>query len=372
MGGINMLTEFKVRNFKNFRDELLFSLHTNKNYEFQDNLVREGIIKDCVIVGENASGKTNLGYAIFDIVHHLTDKHKKPYNYRHYSNLYNKDETVYFEYKFRFDDVTLEYLYEKKEVDKILRETLFIDGKKVLVNDYGEQWVELPGAETLNLEKWDHSLSLVKYVSANTMLDNDDLRSRVFQQFIDFVNGMLWFSCTEGNMYIGLCNEDGNLYEAICNQKGAVQELEAFLHEMGIDYHLVEYETGEGKNIYCVMGEKEVLLSSVLSSGTRSLIYFFFWYLKRKDVTFLYMDEFDAFYHTDLSMAVVRKILGIEDVQAVITSHNTDLLSNQLLRPDCFFKMEDNKIKAFSDLTPKALREAHNLQKMYKAGAFND
>lgn len=84
------------------------------------------------------------------------------------------------------------------------------------------------------------------------------------------------------------------------------------------------------------------------------------------------MDEFDAFYHTDLSMAVVRKILGIEDVQAVITSHNTDLLSNQLLRPDCFFKMEDNKIKAFSDLTPKALREAHNLQKMYKAGAFND
>ena len=113
-------------------------------------------------------------------------------------------------------------------------------------------------------------------------------------------------------MYIGLCNEDGNLYEAICNQKGGVQELEKFLHEMGIDYQLVEHNTGEGKNIYCVMGEKEVLLSSVLSSGTRSLIFFFFWYLKRKDVTFLYMDEFDAFYHTNLSMAVVRKIVSDE------------------------------------------------------------
>lgn len=68
--------------------------------------------------------------------------------------MYNKDETVYFEYKFRFDQVILEYFYEKKEVDKILRETLFIDGKKVLVNDYGEQWVDLPGAETLNLENF--------------------------------------------------------------------------------------------------------------------------------------------------------------------------------------------------------------------------
>ena len=32
---------------------------------------------------------------------------------------------------------------------------------------------------------------------------------------------------------------------------------------------------------------------------------------------------------------------------------------------------KDNKIKAISDLTEKELRFAHNLQKMYKAGAFN-
>ena len=53
------------------------------------------------------------------------------------------------------------------------------------------------------------------------------------------------------------------------------------------------------------------------------------------------------------------------------TTHNTDLMSNDLLRPDCYFLLENNGIKAISELTEKELRQAHNLQKMYKAGAFN-
>ncbi len=120
------------------------------------------------------------------------------------------------------------------------------------------------------------------------------------------------------------------------------------------------------------MGEMEVPWPSLVSSGTKSLILFFYWYMQIEKCSFLYVDDFDAFYHTDLAMAVVRKIIEIPNVQAVITSHNTDLMSNDLLRPDCIFKLEDNKIKPFSDLTGKALREAHNLQKMYKAGAFNE
>ena len=54
-----MLAEFRVRNYKNFRDELKFSLEQNKNYEFNQDAVYNGIIKDSVVVGYNASGKTN-------------------------------------------------------------------------------------------------------------------------------------------------------------------------------------------------------------------------------------------------------------------------------------------------------------------------
>ena len=59
------------------------------------------------------------------------------------------------------------------------------------------------------------------------------------------------------------------------------------------------------------------------------------------------------------------------EFQVILTTHNTDLLSNDLLRPDCFFWLRDEKISSLADLTEKEIRKAHNLQKMFKAGAFN-
>lgn len=46
-----MLAEFKVRNYKNFQDELQFSLESGKNYEFNQEAIQNGIIKDSVIIG---------------------------------------------------------------------------------------------------------------------------------------------------------------------------------------------------------------------------------------------------------------------------------------------------------------------------------
>ena len=87
--------------------------------------------------------------------------------------------------------------------------------------------------------------------------------------------------------------------------------------------------------------------------------------------SFVFIDEFDAFYHYELSESVQKRLRRITGVQVFTTTHNTDLMSNDLLRPDCYFILKDNKIKAISELTEKELRLAHNLQKMYKAGAFN-
>jgi len=81
--------------------------------------------------------------------------------------------------------------------------------------------------------------------------------------------------------------------------------------------------------------------------------------------------RFDAFYHFELSESVQRHLNQIAGVQIFTTTHNTDLMSNDLLRPDSYFLLANNSIKAISQLTEKELRQAHNLQKMYKAGAFN-
>ncbi len=60
------------------------------------------------------------------------------------------------------------------------------------------------------------------------------------------------------------------------------------------------------------------------------------------------------------------------DSQVILTTHNTSLMSNDLLRPDCYFLMYKDKINPLSELTDKELRLAHNIEKMYRAGAFGE
>ena len=57
-------------------------------------------------------------------------------------------------------------------------------------------------------------------------------------------------------------------------------------------------------------------------------------------------------------------------MQSVVTTHNVTLLHTKCTRPDCAFVIEDNGIKNLSSLTKKELREAHNIEKLYRANEF--
>ena len=98
---------------------------------------------------------------------------------------------------------------------------------------------------------------------------------------------------------------------------------------------------------------------------------FYSWLISLDKVSFVFIDEFDAFYHNEVSEAMLS-IIRDSEVQSVFTSHNTSIMSNDLLRPDCYFVLQNNNIKNISSLTRKELRHAHNLEKMYNAGSFND
>ena len=94
---------------------------------------------------------------------------------------------------------------------------------------------------------------------------------------------------------------------------------------------------------------------------------FYYWYLQLcdKKIKFAFIDEFDAFYHFELSRKIVNKLSELE-CQTVLTTHNLSLLDNDLLRPDCYFEVSDNKIVPFSSLVHKELRKAHNIEKIYR------
>ena len=57
-------------------------------------------------------------------------------------------------------------------------------------------------------------------------------------------------------------------------------------------------------------------------------------------------------------------------MEAVAVAFKEEYNSNNLLRPDCYFILENNIIKSFDNTTDKEIRQAHNLEKMYKGGEF--
>ena len=107
---IYMLKRFEVENFKGFKERLIFDLQA-REYEFNKNLVVNGIVNKGIIYGKNGIGKSNLGIALFDIVLHLTDKERmNPIYLTEYLNL--DSEKPYTEIKYIFMLGDDEVIYE--------------------------------------------------------------------------------------------------------------------------------------------------------------------------------------------------------------------------------------------------------------------
>ena len=371
-GVIFVLKKFSVENFKGFKDKITFDIGSPSNYGFHSEVIEENCITKGIIYGINGCGKSNLGLAIFDVITHLTEKQKLLQNYDFYLNMSGRKSFAEFEYTFVFDGHELVYRYSKTSVAALKEERLSIDGKEVIYYDFlsRDGFTLLEGSDSLNSSiKNESPISRVKYVSNNSILA-DNPQNQVFKKFIDFVDRMLLFYSLDSRGYEGFMNGTESIAEGIVNA-GKVKDFQKFLKENNIEYDLYDCEVDGRKAIYCHFDNKDADFFNIASTGTRSLALFYYWYIRMTKASFVFIDEFDAFYHFELSENVQKKVNEILGVQIFTTTHNTDLLSNDLLRPDCYFLLKDNSIRAISELTKKELRQAHNLQKMYKAGAFN-
>ena len=92
------------------------------------------------------------------------------------------------------------------------------------------------------------------------------------------------------------------------------------------------------------------------------------------DPSFIYLDEFDAFYHYEMAENVIKFFkVKYPKCQIITMSHNTNLMTNRLMRPDCLFILSRSGVlTAFCNATERELREGHNLEKMYISGEFEE
>lgn len=368
-----MLNRFEVTGFKGFKDTLVFDLSA-RDYAFNQPLVKDGIVNKGIIYGKNGIGKSSLGVALFDIVVHLTDKERLPAQYYlNYLNLESGKDYAEFKYCFNFDGDQVEYEYRKRDPYYLLQETLTVNGKKVLHYDYfnpKKNKIDKSLIGDLKIDLVDNRLSIVKYIARNTPTNMDSCLYKMMQ----FVNNMLWYrGLIDGNAYCGFANGSISLIEGLY-ATGKKDEFQKFLAENGVDFNL-EWRNNNGIHelLVCFPNKKKVPFLTIASTGTMSLLLFFFWSVAAfGNISFLFVDEFDAFFHYEAAENIVLRLNKGRSFQSFVTTHNTYLMQNKLTRPDCCFIMTDNKITSLANSTEKEIREAHNLEKMYINGAFTE
>ena len=370
-----MLKKFAVENYRGFKDRVEMDLSKIRNYEFHTDLIQNGLVSKCMVVGRNGCGKTNFGLALFDIVGVLTDfqleiKQKYPFGYLNGDS--DLDQAT-FAYEFQFGSRCVEYEYRKTTPDSIVYESLKVDGIAAFVRDGGDadySGLGSYGAGQLRIDIQDGPLSVLRFIANNTNQPEDS----AIAQVMNFVRGMLYVRAVQGgNVYVGFTKGREILTDYII-RNGYVDEFKKVLEDMAdlkVDLDVVR---GEGIPSTLAIKTKRKLLNFdlVASSGTSVLMLHYYWMKHLGDVTLLYLDEFDAYYHFELAEKVLRYFVGKTDIQCIFTSHNTSLVSNRILRPDCYMCLDSRGITALPDLTNREIREGHSLEKLLRGGEFDE
>lgn len=364
-----MLQKFAVTNFRGFEKRIELDLTHPRDYGFNTFAVKNGVIKNGIIYGPNGCGKSNFGLAIFDIVYHLTQKFKSPSYLMNYTFAGNQNGFVKFEYTFNFEGQIVEYQYSKDSRGILREEKVIVDSKKIFERRMGTIEIDsavFPMEDPIrnNLAHNANNVSIINFLLTTYPLEESNYLIRLQ----NFANTMLWFRSLEDKEFIGLESSIYILDEYIIRHN-YVKEFADFLEKVsGQKFDFVKPVQGEKLLRVFIKGNPQIF-NSIASTGTHALTLLFFWLKHMDQASFVFIDEFDAFYHFKLSFDVCDALFK-KDCQLFTSSHNTFLMTNDLLRPDCNFILKDNTIKALCDATDKELREGHNIEKLYRGGTF--
>lgn len=365
-----ILKRFEVENFRGFLGRMVLNLEA-RQYDFNQAVVYNGVVKNALIYGDNGVGKTSLGFAMFDVVSHLTDN--KPLSEKMllpYLHMNASSDRAKFCFAFKYGEGELVYEYEKGAARNLLRETLKVNERCLVDWEYhsgGSHYVDKIVAGNLALDLNDDKLSVIKYIYKNTPTGH----SLEISDLMNFVTNMLWFRNLDTRSYAGIRPGETNIV-ATMKEHDALPQLETFLCHHKIEYKLAFRDIdGETKIMALFSNGKEADLMKIASSGTHTLILFFAWSVMAFErASLVFIDEFDAFLHFQSAEKIVRNLTEHANLQSILTTHNVSLLNNDLTRADCCYTLGRTKIASFAENSDRSIRQTHNLEKMYVNGFF--
>ncbi len=226
------------------------------------------------------------------------------------------------------------------------------------------QSVDIDDEEELQEPK----LPFLRWLISNVALNSDS----ILIELANYTRRMLMI--TAGNTMLRTSRRMNDSFYELLEDSNRLKDLEYFLNDMGIECKLTLQKLPDGQRELYFQHEKLVPFYETASSGTLALVDLYRRLIpKNWDPSFIYLDEFDAFYHYEMSEKVINFFKRrYPKCQIIMTSHNTNLMTNRLMRPDCLFILSRaGALTALCNATERELREGHNLEKMYISGEFD-
>ena len=378
-----MLRFFSVRNFRQFREELVFDFTNTRDYQFNPMCVKDGLINKAIIYGKNAVGKTNLMEAMLDIYITTVGRFSLTLDTGFRNADSSNDETVSFHYSFLLDGVIIDYQYEKTDFTHVVAEKLSFDDTVIfeynrLKDYYDFHNVGIIGADQLNWDAFQRmytddadsnligTLTALRFAYSNTTPDHGSPLKKLMS-FITKMRSSFSPESLDPEQPVKFM-----LRELANSGKEAVLKFQSFLNDFGVSCKLTVLREADGKNNIYFDYKTPLPFLDNMSSGTMLLTKFYLQFMVNSgSYSIVLIDEFDAYYHFELSEKIVKLLETEFDCQVILTSHNTNLLSNSIMRPDCFLILHDGRLTPICDATNRELRQGHNLEKLYMSGEFD-
>lgn len=378
-----MLKKVVLRNFKSFKNETEIDF-SKTNYNFlQQNVNKDGILKGCIFVGANASGKSNVILSIKLLLDFLF----KDRNIRLglLKSILSTDESFSLSYTFVIDGHEVLYDVEINPSKPFIEENLFADSKLMMqrMGTSAKSFIVNENGVSYDEEDVDKETLFLRTLFFNTKFTSN----KTLKLWMEFLQNSVYINAFERN--IVSYGKDYKELELISYFKGnGLSKINTFFEEYNFEQNIGYANQPAGNNAAVVLpgdeSEKNIYFMrkgvelpvpfTEESLGNQNLLRMLptFLHVISKNGMLL-IDEFSSGFHNYLETLLVRYFMEkSENSQMIFVSHSTNLLSNSLLRPDQEYAVEFNgkegsTVTRFSTEQP---RLAQNIEKMYVSGVF--
>ncbi len=376
-----MLTKITLDNFKSFKNTVSVDLMKTNYSILPQNVAENGVLKGCIFVGANASGKSTIILGVKLLLDFLFSE--RNLNSGIFLCMFGDTPRYSISYEFLINKKTVGYSFEVDTRKSMISEKLFIDDKLMLdrMGLSAKSYIAEPGG--INYDETDvgKDTLFLRTLYFNTKFASNS----VLKAWMDYLKKSIYI-----NMFDKTIISYGKAEVSVARylDKSGCQSINNFFNEYNFE-QTIEYEhSSKGGRVQLVVGddenEKGIFFKrkgievpvpfAEESLGNQNLLRMLPSFLSViENGGMLLIDEFSSGFHNELENLMVRYFMEkANEAQMLFVSHSTNLLSNSILRPDQEYSVEfqheeGSSVKRFSSEQP---RSAQNIEKMYVSGVF--